>query len=82
MAYENLPDLDALSTELVQLRHRRAEAVRLYEKALERVALFPNEVERARAADLAGRIEEMNAKVEWLEAQLLPILRRDDASSD
>jgi hypothetical protein len=82
MATDNLPDLDELSVELIQLRHRQADTVRLYEKALERVALFPNEVEQTRAAALATILDEMAARIEYLDTQLLPIRRHEGQRRD
>ena len=59
MAHDALPDLDELATELVQLRHRQRDLLSQYEKALERIAAFPNEFGRAQAASLAERLDEM-----------------------
>jgi hypothetical protein len=78
MAHDELPDLNELALELVQLRHRQSDAIRQYEKTLERIAAFPNEVEQARAATLATKLDEMGARIEYLEAQLLPIRRHDE----
>jgi len=78
MAHDALPDLDELATELVRLRHRQRDLLSQYEKALERIAAFPNEFGRAQAASLAERLDEMAARMEYLEAQLLPIRRHDE----
>lgn len=78
MATDDLPDFDALGLELVQLRHRLADLQRQHERVLERIALFPNEAERARAAKLAASIDEMMERSERLEAQLLPARRHDE----
>jgi chromosome segregation ATPase len=78
MDHEELPDLDELAIELVQLRHRRSDLLNQYEKALERIAAFPNEFQQTRAAALATSLDEMTARIEWLEAQLLPLRRHDD----
>jgi hypothetical protein len=75
---DELADLDALGLELVQLRHRLADLQRQHERALERIALYPNEAERARAAKLAASIDEMIDRSEQLEAQLLPVRRHDE----
>jgi hypothetical protein len=78
MAADELPDLDALAAELVQLEHRLRDLLRQHDKALERIAAFPNEFERARAAALAAAIDELVARSEYLEARLLPIRRHDE----
>lgn len=44
-----------------RLEHRRSELVRLYEKALERVALFPNSVNQRQVAELASDIAALDA---------------------
>jgi hypothetical protein len=67
MAHDQLPDLKELATELVHLLHRQRDLVRHYEKALERIAAFPNEFEQARAATLATKLDEMGARIEYLE---------------
>jgi hypothetical protein len=46
-----------------RLEHRRSELVRLHEKALERVALFPNAVNRRQVAQLASDIEALDARL-------------------
>lgn len=78
MAHDPLPDLDELAVELVRLRRRRPALLDEYEKALERIAAFPNEFQRARAAALATELDDMSARMEWLEAQLLPLRRHDE----
>lgn len=64
--------LDELAPELVQLQHRQRDALREYERVLERIAAFPNDLEQARAAALADNLDEMGSRIEYLEAQLLP----------
>ena len=78
MPTDELPDFDALGLELVQLRHRLADLQRQHERVLERIALFPNEAERARAATLAATIDEMIERSEQIEARLLPVRRHDE----
>jgi len=78
MAHDPLPDLDELAVELVQLRHRQRDLLNQYEAALERIAAFPNEFQQTRAAALAAQLDEMTARMEWLEAQLLPLRRHDE----
>jgi hypothetical protein len=78
MAHVPLPDLDQLALELVQLRHRQRDLLNQHELALERIAAFPNEFQQARAGALATQLDEMTARMEWLEAQLLPLRRHDE----
>jgi hypothetical protein len=78
MAHDESINPNELATELVQLRHRQADAIRQYERVLERIAAFPNEVEQARAAALAASIDEMGSRIEQLEAQLLPYRYHDE----
>ena len=78
MAHDESPDPKQLATDLVQVRHRQADAIRHYERVLERIAAFPNEVEQARAAALAASIDEMGSQIEQLEAQLLPYRYHDE----
>lgn len=75
---EELPDFDALGLELVQRRHRLAELQRHHERVLERIALFPNDAERMRAARLAESIDQTIERIEDIEAQLLPARRHDE----
>jgi hypothetical protein len=78
MAADELPDFDALALELVQLQHREQDLLRQYDKALERIAAFPNEVEHARAAGIGAALDEIGGRIESLEAQLLPVRRHDE----
>jgi hypothetical protein len=78
VAADKLPDFDELALELVQLRHRERDLLRGYDKALERIAAFPNEVERARAAGLARELDEVGSRIEKLEAELLPVRHHDE----
>ena len=46
-----------------RLAHRRSELVRLYEKAIERVALFPNNVNQRHLEELASDIEALDERL-------------------
>ena len=72
MAAEKEPNLEELALELVQLRRRQADQSGEYERVLERIGRFPNEVDQSRAAALANALDETVARIERLEAQLLP----------
>lgn len=71
----DLPDLDELALELVQLRHRHAEVQRRLERVAERVAAFPNELGRAQQAALEEELAGMQQQMLQIQAQLLPIRR-------
>lgn len=72
MAAERQPNLEELAIELVQLRRRQADLFGQYETVLERIGRFPNEVDHGRAASLARELDETVARIEFLEAQILP----------
>jgi len=72
MAAEKEPNLEELATELVQVRRRQADLFGQYETVLERLGRFPNEVDQSRAASLAKELDETVARMEYLEAQILP----------
>lgn len=78
MAADELPNFEALALELVQLQHRQQDVLRQHDRALERIAAFPNEVERKRAAALASTLDEVGARIEWLEAQLVRVRHHDE----
>ena len=78
VAADELPDFDALALELVQLQHRERDLLRQYDKALERIAAFPNEVEQARAAAIGNALAAIGERIESLEAQLVPIRHHDE----
>jgi len=46
-----------------RLEHRRRELVRRYEKAVERVALFPNNVNERQVAELAADIAQLDRRL-------------------
>ena len=71
----DLPDLDELALELVQLRHRRADVQRRLDRVAYRLAAFPNELALAQQNALEAELAEMEQRVLRIEAQLLPIRR-------
>jgi hypothetical protein len=73
MAADSLPDFHELALELIQLRHRQQDMLRQHDKALERIAAFPNEFGRAQASAIAAAIEEIADRIEAVEAQLIPL---------
>ncbi|HET7137109.1 MAG TPA: hypothetical protein VFI04_02040 [Gaiellaceae bacterium] len=72
MATDELPDLDALATELVQLTRRQDDLLRLHDRLTEQLMAFPNEFRKARAAGVGAEIQALSERIEWLEAQILP----------
>jgi hypothetical protein len=74
MAAEREPNLEELAIELVQLRRKQADQFGEYERVLERIGRFPNEVDQGRAAALAKVLDETVARIEYLEAQILPFV--------
>jgi hypothetical protein len=72
VATDDLPDLDALATELVQLVRRQDDLLRLHDNLTEQLMAFPNDFRRARAARVGAEIQELGERIEWIEAQLLP----------
>jgi hypothetical protein len=78
VATDDLPDLDALAVELVQLKRRQQDLLRLHDRLTEQLMAFPNEFRRAQAARVDEEIREMSERIESLEAQLLPLRRASD----
>jgi hypothetical protein len=74
MAAEREPNLEELAIELVQLRRKQTDQFGEYERVLERIGRFPNEVDQGRAAALAKVLDETVARIEYLEAQILPFV--------
>jgi hypothetical protein len=71
VAVERLPDPDALSAQLVHLRHRQADLLRQHDKLTERMLRFPNDFGLAWARSLATEIEAISRRITELEVQLL-----------
>ena len=46
-----------------RLRHRRSEVARRRERAIERVALFPNPVNRRQIEELTAELEELDRRL-------------------
>jgi len=72
----DLPDLDALALKLVQLRHCREELTRRHKRIQDRLSAFPNDFQQAQEQLLADQLAETTARLEALQAQLAPHLRR------
>lgn len=72
VAADDLPDLEALATELVQLSRRQQDLLRLHDNLTEQLMAFPNDFRRGRAAMIGAEIQALSERIEWIEAQLLP----------
>lgn len=72
VATEPLPDLALLAAQLAHLEHRRLDLLRQHDKLTERMLTFPNDFGLAWARSLAAEIEAMTARIDDLEAELLP----------
>jgi hypothetical protein len=70
-----LPDLDALAIELVQLERRSLTLRRTHHQLLERLAAFPNEVTVATERKIADELESVTARILQIDALLLPLRR-------
>jgi hypothetical protein len=74
-AAPNLPDLDALALEYVQLEHRAEDLQRRHERVIERLTAFPSEFTAAQERALAAELDTLVARMRQIDAQLLPIRR-------
>jgi len=70
-----LPDLDALAIELVQLERRELQVSALRNKLHERLASFPNELTQRRERDVSAERAAIHARIDELRAQLAPLRR-------
>jgi hypothetical protein len=72
MAIDRLPDHEALAADLAHLRHRQLDLLRQHDKLTERMLVFPNEFGLAWASAMASEIQTIAARIDELEASLLP----------
>ena len=75
MAAHQLPDLDELMIELVQLNRRDKEAARRLESGRERAAAFPSEFRDAEVRKLDAAHRTIRSRIDEIEASLLPLHR-------
>ncbi len=78
MAADELPDLDELSIELVRLERRAPELARQVERVEERVSQFPSSFGMREVRRLKLEQEELSARIDELDALLLPLRRVRD----
>lgn len=75
MAAEELPDLDALALEYIQLERRHADVQRRHERIVERLAAFPSPFAAHKERELSEELDAMVARMRRINALLLPIRR-------
>jgi hypothetical protein len=78
VAADELPDLDELALELVQLEHREARVERQLVRLQDRHATFPSELTERQVAALQQEHLELRRRMNTIEATLLPIRRVRD----
>jgi predicted RNase H-like nuclease (RuvC/YqgF family) len=71
-AAPNLPDLDALALERVQLQRRLSDLERRHERLEERLAAFPNEVTAKEERRVASELEAVINRIDNIDATLIP----------
>ncbi len=75
-ASPDLPDLEALMIELVQLEQRERELSGLRGKLHVRLDGFPNEVTERQERQLSGERRDVHRRIDELRAKLAPIRLR------
>jgi predicted nucleic acid-binding Zn-ribbon protein len=78
MSLSDLPDLDEIAMQLVQLRHRVQDLSRVIERTEERHHQFPSEHSKKTLDDLRGEDAALRAEIARLEEQIRPLLRRPE----
>jgi hypothetical protein len=74
-AAPELPDLDELALEYVQLEHRAADLTRRHERVIERLAAFPSVFTATEERTIAAELDALIARMRQIDAQLLPLRR-------
>jgi hypothetical protein len=74
-AAPELPDLDLLALEYVQLERRAADVQRRHERVIERLAAFPSLFTAQEERTLAAELDALIARMRQIDAQLLPLRR-------
>ena len=72
-AATDLPDLDALAPERVQLQRQLRDLESRYERLQERLAAFPNEVTAQRERRIAAELKAVNNRIDAIDATLIAI---------
>jgi ABC-type phosphate transport system auxiliary subunit len=78
MSSPDLPDLDQIAMQLVQLRHRAQDLARLLERAEERHYQFPSDHSQKTLDDMRAEDSALRAEIAQLEEQIRPLLRRPE----
>ncbi|MGZ4290033.1 MAG: hypothetical protein ACXVRJ_05000 [Gaiellaceae bacterium] len=71
-AAPELPDLDALTLERVQLQRQLRDLDRQQARLEDRIVAFPNEVSAAQARRLAAEIKAVADRIDEIDATLIP----------
>ena len=78
MSSADLPDLDQIATQLVQLRHRAQDLARILERAEERHYQVPSDHSQKTLDDLRAEDAALRAEIGELEEKIRPLLRRPE----
>jgi predicted nucleic acid-binding Zn-ribbon protein len=71
-AAPELPDLDALTLERVQLQQRLRELSRRHERLQDRLTAFPNEVTARQERRVAAELDTVIDRIHEVDAKLIP----------
>jgi hypothetical protein len=74
-AAPDLPDLDLLALEYVQLERRAADLQQRHERVIERLSAFPSLFTAQEERTLAAELDAAIARMRQIDAQLLPLRR-------
>jgi hypothetical protein len=74
-AAPDLPDLDLLALEYVQLERHAADLQRRHERVIERLSAFPSLFTAQEERTLAAELDAAIARMRQIDAQLLPLRR-------
>jgi hypothetical protein len=74
-AAPELPDLDAVALELVQLEQRERNISARRRKLHDRLASFPNELTQRQEREVSAERRELHRRIDVLRAQLAPLRR-------
>ena len=74
-AAADLPDLDQLALEYVQLERRAADLQRRHERVIERLSAFPSLFTANEERTIAAELDALIARMRQIDAHLLPLRR-------
>ena len=78
MSLPDLPDLDQIAMQLVQLRHRVQDLSRVIERTEERHHQFPSDHSQKTLDDLRAEDASLRAEIAEHEETIRPLLRRPE----